>query len=99
VTRAKDELYLLVPQFQRSRSHRLVMMKPSRFLTELQPDVTEPLVIEEGLPDLIVGGKSLPAPEGARLVRRSEASPLRGGARIPLKLGDGKRKLHKEKKK
>ncbi len=85
VTRARDELYLLVPQFQRSRSDRLVMMKPSRFLTELQPDVTEPLVIEEGLPDLMVGGKSLPAPEGAR--------------RIPLKLGDGKRKLRKEKKK
>ena len=42
VTRAKDELYLLVPQFQRSRSDRLVMMKPSRFLTELQPGVTEP---------------------------------------------------------
>ena len=85
VTRAKDELYLLVPQFQRSRSDRLVMMKPSRFLTELQPGVTEPLVIEEGLPDLIVGGKALPAPEGAR--------------RIPLKLGDRKRKLRKEKKK
>jgi DNA helicase-2/ATP-dependent DNA helicase PcrA len=58
VTRAKDELYLLVPQFHRSRADTLLMMKPSRFLTELTEDVTEPLELEEGLPSVMVGEKT-----------------------------------------
>ena len=55
-TRAKDEVYLVVPQVYRSRSRSLVMMKPSRFLTEIDQDLTEQMVLEEGLPHLI-GGK------------------------------------------
>ena len=31
------------------------MMKPSRFLTELAQDLTEPLELEEGLPHLLGG--------------------------------------------
>ncbi|RMD83568.1 MAG: ATP-dependent helicase [Candidatus Dadabacteria bacterium] len=46
VTRAKDELYLVYPQSYRNRSRGVVLMKPSRFLTELPPDLTEPLVLE-----------------------------------------------------
>ena len=34
VTRAKDEVYLVVPQIYRGRGSRFLMMKPSRFLTE-----------------------------------------------------------------
>jgi DNA helicase-2/ATP-dependent DNA helicase PcrA len=67
VTRAKDELYLVVPQFYRNRSKSLVIMKPSRFLTEIAQDLTEQMELEEGLPYLIAGEKqdALPEPEKA----------------------------------
>ena len=55
VTRARDEVYLVVPQVYRNRGGSLIMMKPSRFLTELAQDLTEPLELEEGLPHLIAG--------------------------------------------
>jgi DNA helicase-2/ATP-dependent DNA helicase PcrA len=55
VTRAKDELYLVVPQLYRNRSRNLVIMKPSRFLTEIGQDLTEHMELEEGLPHLIAG--------------------------------------------
>ena len=65
VTRAKDELYLVVPQVYRNRSRSLIMMKPSRFLTEIQQDLTEKLELEETLPSLIGGREpqALPEPE------------------------------------
>jgi len=65
VTRAKDELYLVVPQLYRNRSRSLIMMKPSRFLTEVAQDLTEPMELEEGMPHLIAGEKqeALPEPE------------------------------------
>ncbi len=55
VTRAKDELYLVVPQLYRNRSRSLVIMKPSRFLTEIKQDLTEHMELEESLPHLIAG--------------------------------------------
>ena len=58
VTRAKDELYFVVPQVRRSHSAGFVLMKPSRFLTELPDDVTEAMELEDGLPELIAGGES-----------------------------------------
>jgi DNA helicase-2/ATP-dependent DNA helicase PcrA len=65
VTRAKDELYLVVPQLYRNRSRSLVMMKPSRFLTEVAQNLTEPMELEEGMPHLLAGEKqdALPEPE------------------------------------
>lgn len=57
VTRARDELYLVVPQVYRNRSQTLIMMKPSRFLTELAEELTEPMELEEGLPHLIGGAE------------------------------------------
>ena len=65
VTRARDEIYLVVPQVYRNRGGNLIMMKPSRFLTELAQDLTEPMELEEGLPHLIAGPDPnlLPAPE------------------------------------
>jgi len=67
VTRAKDELYLVAPQLYRNRSRSLIMMKPSRFLTEIAPDLTEHMELEEGLPHLIAGEKqdALPGSEQA----------------------------------
>ena len=67
VTRAKDELYLVAPQIYRNRSRSLIMMKPSRFLTEVAQDLTENMELEEGLPYLIAGEKqdALPGPEQA----------------------------------
>ena len=65
VTRAKDELYLITPQFQRSRGQGLVMMKPSRFLMELGEDLTEPMELEEGLPEMLVGVPKLSEPPKA----------------------------------
>jgi DNA helicase-2/ATP-dependent DNA helicase PcrA len=58
VTRAKDEVYLVVPQVYRNRSRSLIMMKPSRFLTEIEQDLTEQMELEEGLPHLIGGKES-----------------------------------------
>ena len=55
VTRARDELYLVVPQLYRNRSRSLVIMKPSRFLTEIGQDLTEHMELEESLPHLIAG--------------------------------------------
>jgi DNA helicase-2/ATP-dependent DNA helicase PcrA len=60
VTRAKDELYLVVPQVYRNRSRNLVVMKPSRFLTEIGEDLTEQMELEEGLPNLISGQEQHP---------------------------------------
>jgi DNA helicase-2/ATP-dependent DNA helicase PcrA len=60
VTRAKDELYLVVPRMQRGQGRRFLMMKPSRFLTELPNDLVEPLELEEGLPHTMVGPKPFP---------------------------------------
>jgi DNA helicase-2/ATP-dependent DNA helicase PcrA len=60
VTRAKDELYLVMPQMQRGQGRRFIMMKPSRFLTELEGDFVELLKLEEGLPYAMVGDKPLP---------------------------------------
>jgi len=57
VTRARDEIYLVVPQVYRNRGGGLIMMKPSRFLTELAQDLTEPMELEEGLPHLIAGAE------------------------------------------
>jgi len=57
VTRAKDEVYLVVPQTYRSRSRSLVMMKPSRFLTEVDQGLTEQMELQEDLPHLISGDK------------------------------------------
>ena len=65
VTRARDELYLVVPQVYRNRARSLVMMKPSRFLVEIEQNLVENLELEEGLPHLIGGPerKILPEPE------------------------------------
>ena len=54
-TRAKDEVYLVVPQVYRGRSRAVIMMKPSRFLTELEEELTEKMELEEGLSHLTVG--------------------------------------------
>ena len=59
-TRAKDEVYLVVPQVYRGRSRAVIMMKPSRFLTELEEELTEKMELEEGLSHLTVGDN----PEG-----------------------------------
>jgi len=55
VTRAKDELYLVVPQIFNRRGSGPIMMKPSRFIMELGAELTEPLELDEGLPELTVG--------------------------------------------
>jgi len=60
VTRAKDELYLLVPQLYRGRSGTWIMTKPSRFLTELPDDLTEPMELDEDLPHLMAGHEDPP---------------------------------------
>ena len=66
VTRAKDELYLVMPQLYRNRSKSLVIMKPSRFLTEIAQELTEHMELEEGLPHLIAGEKQNALPESWR---------------------------------
>jgi DNA helicase-2/ATP-dependent DNA helicase PcrA len=45
VTRARDLLHLVHPQLARDRYRVDVVLDPSRFLTELPPEVTEPLTI------------------------------------------------------
>ena len=60
VTRAQDELYLVLPQVYRGRSGGLIMMKPSRFLSEIESDYTEPMELEQGL-DYLTAGADNPA--------------------------------------
>ncbi len=71
LTRAQDELYLVTPQVYHSRGGGVVMMKASRFLTELDGQLCEPLELEEsrgpgpaaleGAVDGQAAGKQLPA--------------------------------------
>jgi len=67
VTRAKDELYLVVPQFHRMRGGGNVIMKPSRFIMELSPDAYERMELEEGLPEVITGAAAQPGDGRDRL--------------------------------
>lgn len=62
ITRAKDELYLIVPQLFGRRSQNMIMMKPSRFLTEIEQTLTEPMLLDEGLPSLIAGNGNAQSP-------------------------------------
>jgi DNA helicase-2/ATP-dependent DNA helicase PcrA len=55
VTRAKDELFLISPQIFRRGADATILMKPSRFLTELDEALTEPMILDEGLSPLTVG--------------------------------------------
>jgi DNA helicase-2/ATP-dependent DNA helicase PcrA len=55
VTRARDELYLVVPQVFSQRRGKRVMMKPSRFLSELPEGITEAMIVDEGLPGVTTG--------------------------------------------
>ena len=69
------------------------MMKPSRFLTELTEDVTEPLEIEEGLPSLIVGEKAPAIVEGAagKPAARTAGKPAtRTAGKLQAGMGVGK---------
>lgn len=58
VTRAKDELYLAVPQVWRSDRKGRILMKPSRFLMELPSEVSEAMELKESLPG-VTSGKSV----------------------------------------
>jgi DNA helicase-2/ATP-dependent DNA helicase PcrA len=51
VTRAEDELYLVVPRTMQGRGQGRTVMKPSRFLTELGAGVMERLQLDEDIPD------------------------------------------------
>jgi len=53
-TRAKDELYLVVPQCYYSRGVQ-TLMKPSRFLMEIPRTLYEPMELHEDLPEVTVG--------------------------------------------
>jgi len=56
VTRAKDELYLAVPQVWSNRGGHRLLMKPSRFLTELtEADMLETMYLDDDLPHLTAG--------------------------------------------
>lgn len=63
VTRAKDELYLLHPIFHVERDHTRTILRPSRFVAEVEGrELLERWVLEEppaGLPEL--AGKAPPA--------------------------------------
>lgn len=87
VTRAKDELYLIMPQVWSRRGGVVVMMKPSRFLTELEEDITEPMLLEEGLGATTVG--ELPGekereepPSPKQLRGRKKADKLLPGSEV-----------------
>ncbi len=53
-TRAKDELYLVTPQFYYSRG-AMTLMKPSRFLMEIPRTLYETMELCEDLPGVTVG--------------------------------------------
>jgi len=56
VTRARDELYLVVPQVWSTHRRERILMKPSRFLSEIEGgDLLETMRIEHDLPDVTAG--------------------------------------------
>jgi DNA helicase-2/ATP-dependent DNA helicase PcrA len=56
ITRARDELYLLVPQVWSDYRRRRILMKPSRFLTELgSANVLETMIVQDDLPHVTSG--------------------------------------------
>ncbi len=59
--RSEHQTNEMMNDYSGNRGGNMIMMKPSRFLTELSNDLTEPMELEEGLPHLIAG----PAPEEA----------------------------------
>ena len=77
-TRAKDELYLLMPQTYRQRGRGLIMMKPSRFLTELSDDLTEPMVLESSA--TAESPRQLPAPTPDQPITNDETQNPNGRA-------------------
>ncbi len=81
-TRAKDELYLIVPQIQRTRSQGMVLMRPSRFLTELDEDVAEIMALEEGLPHLTAGEAPVQEAPGEKTAQAEEPT---GSAHTPAR--------------
>ena len=54
-----------MPEVYRNRGGNLIMMKPSRFLTELGRELTEQMELEEGLPHLIGGDDQNLLPSGS----------------------------------
>jgi len=63
LTRAKDELYICYPLVVTDYSHQTVIQKPSRFITEISPDLFEIWQVEEGL-----AGLSVESPEDKKLI-------------------------------
>jgi DNA helicase-2/ATP-dependent DNA helicase PcrA len=56
ITRARDELYLVTPKVWSTHRHRRVLMKPSRFLSELPDDgLLETMHLEGELPHVTAG--------------------------------------------
>lgn len=79
VTRAKDEVYLVMPQTYRTRGRGCVMMKPSRFLTEIEDrKTTELMHLDEGLPRLTAGEENqlLSAPDDEDQTKALPSSDL-----------------------
>jgi DNA helicase-2/ATP-dependent DNA helicase PcrA len=56
LTRAKDELYLIVPQVWSAHRGVRALMKPSRFITELErSDLLETMILEGDVPEIGAG--------------------------------------------
>ncbi len=56
LTRARDELYLLVPEIWSNYRSQRIVMKPSRFLSEIDQDaLLEKMIIEGDLPPVTAG--------------------------------------------
>ena len=85
VTRARDELYLVVPQVYRTRGKGFAMMKPSRFITEIDEGLTERMELDEGLPETMVG---VGTPSGG--ARKELDSSIRTSLPSPEAKGKGK---------
>ncbi len=59
VTRARDEIYLVVPQVWSNYRKERILMKPSRFLAELEGSgVVETMHLEGDLPHVTVGAET-----------------------------------------
>jgi DNA helicase-2/ATP-dependent DNA helicase PcrA len=58
VTRAKDELYLVVPQVYRRPGRMIMLMKTSRFITEIDAELYEPMILQGTAPQVTTGTAS-----------------------------------------
>ena len=58
LTRARDQLYITYPLMSTDYNRQTVVQRPSRFVSEVSPDLYEIWELEEDQPPLLIAGEA-----------------------------------------